>query len=430
MASTPGPQEHLLFYRGLILAGIVLVPLFGMIQTGVDYDPVSVRLLFAALGLLILLASYASPALRRNFRAAPILFCYLLFVWFTYVAVRGGWMVQSIVGLLPVLIGATIVARRPWEVLLFLVFLVVDLSVGYQVVSDPGVELGMPIATLGSFAVTIGGMGVWRSRLEDALHAANESLEERVHERTTRLEREITERIAAEARANAASAAKSRFLATISHELRTPLNAVIGYSELVADELLESEQAHLGDDLGRINSSAKHLLTLIDEILDITQIEAGTRSFDQTSLPLHEVVGDALVVVQPAIVRAHNHLNVDVATNLQICGDRFALIRVLVHLLDNAAKFTERGTIDLSAAIDGDMIVITVHDTGVGIAPEAQEGIFDRFTQVDESATRLYGGVGLGLAICKELVTRMGGTITLESAVGEGCTFTIRLAVG
>ncbi|MCA9662813.1 MAG: HAMP domain-containing histidine kinase, partial [Myxococcales bacterium] len=209
-----------------------------------------------------------------------------------------------------------------------------------------------------------------------------------------------------------------------------PLNAVIGYSELVADELSESEQAHLGDDLDKIGGAAKHLLGLIGDILDLTQIEAGTRAIERTSIPLREVVDEVVVLVSPAIRAADNALRVDVPADLKVRGDRFALARVLVHLLDNAAKFTARGAIDLRAEVDGEAVVIAVRDTGVGVPPEAQEAIFDRFAQADDSSTRLYGGAGLGLAICKELVTRMGGTIALDSAPGEGSTFSVRLAVG
>jgi signal transduction histidine kinase len=428
--TTPGPEEHLRFYRGIVVAGSVLIPIFGLVEWGVGYDPLAARLVFSAAGFALLFASYVSPALRRNFRAVPVLYCYVLFSWYTHIAVEHGWTMEDVLGLLPITIGVTVVARRTWEVAGFLLFLVVDLVVAYQLTPAPHLDISVPLGILGTFTLILGWMGVWRSRLEDELRVANEGLEERVTERTARLEREVAERVAAEERANAANAAKSRFLANMSHELRTPLNAVIGYSELVADELSESEQAHLGEDLDKISGAAKHLLALIGDILDLTQIEAGTRAIARTSIPLREVVDEVVVLVRPAIGAADNALHIDVPDDLRVRGDRFALARVLVHLLDNAAKFTERGTIDLRAEVVGETVTIAVRDTGVGIPPEAQEAIFDRFAQADDSATRLYGGAGLGLAICKELVTRMGGTIALDSAPGEGSTFCVRLAAG
>ena len=428
--ATQGPEEHLRFYRGIVVAGSVLIPVFGLVEWGIGYDPFAARLAFSIAGFALLFASFVSPALRRNFRAVPVLYCYVLFAWFTHIAVEHGWTMEDVLGLLPITIGVTVVARRAWEVAGFLLFLAVDLVVAYQLTPDPRLDVSVPLGILGTFTLILGWMGVWRSRLEEALRGANEGLEARVAERTALLEREVAERVAAERRANDANAAKSRFLANMSHELRTPLNAVIGYSELVADELSESEQAHLGDDLDKIGGAAKHLLGLIGDILDLTQIEAGTRAIERTSIPLREVVDEVVVLVSPAIRAADNALRVDVPADLKVRGDRFALARVLVHLLDNAAKFTARGAIDLRAEVDGEAVVIAVRDTGVGVPPEAQEAIFDRFAQADDSSTRLYGGAGLGLAICKELVTRMGGTIALDSAPGEGSTFSVRLAVG
>ncbi|MEZ4381064.1 MAG: HAMP domain-containing sensor histidine kinase [Nannocystaceae bacterium] len=422
------PEEHLRFYRGIVLVGSTLLPVFGLIEFGVGYNPLSARLIFAAAGYATVLASYASPALRSRFRAVPFAYCCALFAWYSYIASVHDWMMADVIGLLPITIGATVVARRGWEVAAFLLFVVVVVIVAYALTPAPSLDVSVPLGILGVFTLILGWMGVWRSRLEGALRVANEGLEERVRERTASLEREVAERVAAESRANAANAAKSRFLANMSHELRTPLNAVIGYSELVADELSESEQAHLGDDLAKIGGAAKHLLALIGDILDLTQIEAGTRAIARTSVDLREVVDEVIVLVEPAIREGSNELRVDVPARLRVRGDRFALARVLVHLLDNAAKFTAGGVVELRARGEGDAVVIAVRDTGVGVPAQAQEGIFDRFTQADDSATRLYGGVGLGLAICKELVTRMGGTIALESAPGEGSTFSVRLA--
>jgi signal transduction histidine kinase len=138
-------------------------------------------------------------------------------------------------------------------------------------------------------------------------------------------------------------------------------------------------------------------------------------------------VDEAVVLVHPAIAARGDRVEVAIAEDVAIAGDREALVRVLVHLLDNAAKFTERGTITVTARRTGEAVEIAVADTGAGIPEAARARIFDRFTQADDSSTRLFGGAGLGLALCRELVTRMDGTIAVTSAVGQGSTFTVRL---
>ncbi len=422
------PHDDLAFHRGLMLLAAVVVPLFGLVQWGIGYDPFGPRLAFAAAALAILAGTYRSPAIRRHARVAALLFCCALLLWFTYIAYRHGMSMEDVIGLVPIVAGVAVLFRRAWEVAAFLAFMAVDLALAFAAVDRPGVDFSVFASVLGTFAIILGAMSVWRSRLVDALRLANETLEERVAERTVRLEREVAERVAAEARANAANEAKSRFLANMSHELRTPLNAVIGYTELVADELSASEQAHLGEDLRRVDRAAHHLLTLIDDILDLSRIEAGTLVLRRDRVPVRGALDDALVIVGPAIERSRCRLRVDVADHLAVRGDRSALTRVLVHLLDNAAKFTDDGEIAVTAADTGDDThALHVRDTGVGIPEPALAAIFDRFTQADESSTRIHGGAGLGLALSRELIARMGGTITAQSAVGRGSTFTITL---
>ncbi|MCA9663147.1 MAG: hypothetical protein KC486_32735, partial [Myxococcales bacterium] len=211
--ATQGPEEHLRFYRGIVVVGSVLIPVFGLVEWGIGYDPFAARLAFSIAGFALLFASFVSPALRRNFRAVPVLYCYVLFAWFTHIAVEHGWTMEDVLGLLPITIGVTVVARRAWEVAGFLLFLAVDLVVAYQLTPDPRLDVSVPLGILGTFTLILGWMGVWRSRLEEALRGANEGLEARVAERTALLEREVAERVAAERRANDANAAKSRFLA-------------------------------------------------------------------------------------------------------------------------------------------------------------------------------------------------------------------------
>jgi signal transduction histidine kinase len=419
--------DHTGFYRGILLIGAVAVTAFGLVDWDLSYDSFAVRLGFSGVALALFIASYWSAALRRHLRLAPLLICYALFAWFAYVAFRHDMRLDDIVGLLPVVTGAAVIVRRTVEIFILVAFIAVVLAVAYAFIDAPAVAFGVPFSVFAAFAGILGWMSVWRTRLEDELQLANSTLEARVAERTALLEREVAERIAAEQRSNAASEAKSRFLANMSHELRTPLNAVIGYTELVEVELAESDQAHHCEDLDKVGRAARHLLTIIDDILDLSRIEAGSRSLRCEPVAVSAVVADAVVLVQPAIDAHRDRLTVAVAPDLAVAGERGALVRVLVHLLDNASKFTTDGAITVAAARSGDAIEIEVRDTGIGIPAAARSRIFERFTQADDSPTRNHGGVGLGLAICNELVTRMRGTIAVVSVVGEGTVFTIRL---
>jgi signal transduction histidine kinase len=419
--------DHTGFYRGLLGIAAVAVPAFGLIDWDLAHDSFAVRLGFSSAALALLGGSYRSPWLRRHLRLAPLLLCYALFAWFSYVGLRHRMEIDDILGVLPVVCGAALLVRRAVEIVILLVYFIGVLAVVYALLAAPAVDFSIPCAIFVTFGGSLGWMSVWRSRLEDQLQDVNTTLEARVGERTALLEREITERIAAERRSQAASEAKSRFLANMSHELRTPLNAVIGYTELVEAELAGSDQAHHCEDLEKVGRAAHHLLTIIDDILDLSRVEAGSRALARDPVDVGAVVDDAVVLVRPTIDANQDRLTLGLAPGLAVVGDREALLRVLVHLLDNAARFTRDGTITITAAHHGDEVAIAVRDTGIGIPEAARPHIFERFTQVDDSSTRLHGGVGLGLAICKELVTRMRGSIAVTGAPGEGSEFTVRL---
>ncbi|MBL8881187.1 MAG: hypothetical protein JNG88_18925, partial [Phycisphaerales bacterium] len=166
---------------------------------------------------------------------------------------------------------------------------------------------------------------------------------------------------------------------------------------------------------------------LIDNILDLSQVEAGAAALRREAVAVAPAVDEALMLIAPTLAGRGVPVVRAVAADLELLGDRRAVIRVLVSLLDNAAKFTSNGTITVTAERVGAAVELTVRDTGAGIPAAALGRIFDRFTQADDSATRLFGGAGLGLALCRELVHRMAGSIVVDSAVGVGSTFTVRL---
>ena len=233
---------------------------------------------------------------------------------------------------------------------------------------------------------------------------------------------------AARASAEAANQAKSLFLANMSHELRTPLNAVIGYAELVREDVADAGLTEAMEDLQRIRMAGAHLLAIVTEILDLTKIESGTLELDRQTVDVAALLGDVIDVVTPEVESKGNRLVTDHGENLgTLFADPIRLRQILVNLLTNASKFTTEGTVTLHSRRTAEELVLAVEDTGIGMNPDQLKRIFDPFTQVDPSSTRRYGGVGLGLTICKRLCEAMGGTLSVESRIGAGSTFTARL---
>jgi signal transduction histidine kinase/DNA-binding response OmpR family regulator len=229
-----------------------------------------------------------------------------------------------------------------------------------------------------------------------------------------------------------ASKHKSDFLANMSHELRTPLNAIIGYSEMLQEEAEELGQDDFIPDLQKIHGAGKHLLGLINDILDLSKIEAGKMELYLEEFSIPWVVADVVAIVRPLMEKKANTLQVRCADDLgTMRADLTKVRQTLFNLLSNAAKFTDHGTISLAVAresIDGgEQVSFAVGDTGIGMTPEQLNRLFQAFSQAQASTTREYGGTGLGLAISRHFCRMMGGDITLESEPGVGSTFTVRL---
>ncbi len=259
--------------------------------------------------------------------------------------------------------------------------------------------------------------------LSDALNEADNERKE------AERQREISE--LAMAAAKDANMAKSQFLANISHELRTPLNAIIGYSEILEEES-DISTDDLASDLKKIKAAAKHLLALINDILDLSKIEAGKMELNIETFNLQNLMEDVVSTIRPLIEKHSITLHVDCPENLGFMhADHTRIRQILLNLLSNACKFTDGGDIYISAerekVEDEEWIVFRVKDTGIGMNEEQQSKLFKPFTQVDSSTTRRYGGTGLGLAISRRFCQMMNGGISVQSEPGKGSTFTFRL---
>jgi signal transduction histidine kinase len=224
---------------------------------------------------------------------------------------------------------------------------------------------------------------------------------------------------------------KSEFLANMSHELRTPLNAIIGFSEVLLERMFGELNEKQDDYLKDIHSSGKHLLTLINDILDLSKVEAGRMELEPSTFDLPSAISNAMTLVRE---RAHRHgikLVLGADPNLgEIVADERKLKQILVNLLSNAVKFTpDGGRIDINAHRDADNVVIAVRDTGIGIAREDQDAVFEEFRQVGRNYTNKQEGTGLGLALTRKFVELHGGKIWLDSEPAKGSTFTFTIPI-
>jgi signal transduction histidine kinase len=225
-----------------------------------------------------------------------------------------------------------------------------------------------------------------------------------------------------------ANETKANFLATMSHELRTPLTAIIGYDELLAEGITGQVNDAQREQLDRIKVNARQLLALIEEILLYTRVEAGRESVHLEEVQPKELVDDAITTVAPIAQKKHLSLAAEtIAPTLTLTTDSHKLRQMLINLIENAVKFTEQGRVTVRAFARGTDVVFEVQDTGIGIAPEHLEHVFEEFWQVEQTKTRTVGGSGLGLSTTRRLAKLLGGEVTVESQLQVGSTFRLVL---
>ncbi|MBI9086694.1 MAG: hypothetical protein JEZ11_24055 [Desulfobacterales bacterium] len=256
-------------------------------------------------------------------------------------------------------------------------------------------------------------------RLNDDLRQHAAVLEQRVADRTAEL-------VIARDRAESADRIKSAFLATMSHELRTPLNSIIGFTGIMIQGLAGPLNEEQQKQMRMVQGSSRHLLALINDVLDISKIEAGQLTLAFTAFALRPAIEKMVGLVSPLAEKKGITLVLDIADDVAtVTSDQRRLEQVFLNLLNNAVKFTDKGQIRISCRRDNGHYRLSVSDTGIGIQPEELPGLFQPFHQIDTGLSRKHEGTGLGLSICKKLMDMMGGTIDVQSRWGQGSTFTI-----
>jgi signal transduction histidine kinase len=285
---------------------------------------------------------------------------------------------------------------------------------------DHQIQLGSQ-DELGDLADAFNGMAAHLREARDELTEANVELERRHLEQQALMEA-----------AESANLAKTQFLANMSHELRTPMNAIIGYSEMLTEEAEELGVGKLVPDLKKISGAGKHLLSLVTDLLDLSKVEVGKMEINLEWFHIREMLNDVTATMQPVAKKNGNDLVVDIDPALgRMQADPTKVRQALFNLLGNACKFTRNGHIELQATREvlpsGPWVCFRVKDSGIGMTPDQSRRVFEPFTQADASTSRKYGGTGLGLTISRRFCELMGGSVHVESEMGKGTTFSIRL---
>jgi len=393
------------------------------------FDPVLLRavLVGALLVAAVLVRSASAPVASLWLRGLA----WYVAAWVVVMQWGNDFSATMMPTAIPTLAMCVVLFDRAREATVFIVMACVGLVVAGAYADQVGPSVGLACSTLVTGGVVIGS-AIRRSELTHALIRNRSELEAQVEARTKELRHEVVVRRAAEIRAQAASDAKSRFLANMSHELRTPLNAIIGYSELVREVLADPDGStkEARSDLRRVIRAADRLLSLVNDVLDLARIEADVMEILPAPLVLPDLVAEVCDEVRPLAQRRGTALGVDLERAPPLMrSDAARLRQILVNLVTNAAKFTENGLVEVRATSHEHTVRIDVVDNGVGIPESAMETLFERFTQVDESSTRVHEGTGLGLALSRDLARRMGGELFATSVHGDGSTFTLLLPV-
>jgi PAS domain S-box-containing protein len=306
---------------------------------------------------------------------------------------------------------------------------------------DPQTGAGVPFEAISGKVLSRQGEDTWtvtilhdltetveKSRLYEQVKRHSEELREKVEEATAELaeQNELLRRQAFEL--EQASAMKSQFLANVSHELRTPLNAILGYTQLMLEGVSGVLNHSQEDKLVRVDANARHLLSVINDLLDIARIESGKMPIQLEPVRLPELIDEVMTEVEPLIARTSLEVSRDLPSGVpDLKSDRKKVKQILLNLLSNALKFTPRGSVAIRVGFDDRHVWTSVTDTGIGISEENQKRIFEEFAQADSSYARRAGGTGLGLSICRRLASILGGEIALVSQQGVGSTFTLLL---
>lgn len=405
-------EQALQIYRSLAVTAAVVIPGFGIVRRIIDpgsHDPFVERVVIAAVLLVYVGLTLVNGPVRRNPHRSIAMILYLVSAGVIHMGTVNGLSVNTAFGFLILVFACSLAFRTRMMLAGYQVMAIV--AIGGTVYLAPHVEIEPLFFLTSVVAVCMLTYAVQVNRL-----AAEAALREA---------RDLAE---------AAVEARGRFLANMSHEIRTPMNGVIGMASLLEDTELTRVQR---DYLRTIRTSGDGLLMLINDILDFSKIEAGHVVLEQELFDPVACAEGATAVVAPAAREKRLELICECAPDLpaEVVGDSLRLRQVLVNLLSNAVKFTARGEVHayLHGALeggDGYRLYCSVRDTGIGIAAASAEGLFRAFAQADSSTTRRFGGTGLGLTICRQLVERMGGRIRIESREGHGATFHFDVHLG